>query len=159
MSVLLKCMMTRSGLTHVLGHTLWQISEHHLLKGVTWLRGYYANISPKGILYICNGGQRVGAVHVNLTPLISRDTLVIDSSGPARSRRVGPVIYIHIYIHAEVFYTAGHLCMLVNTPCYMHKLQKDITSACDIHSVTWICFNRQGDYSYLHLKNLYLLNI
>ncbi len=31
-------------------------------------------------IYLCKGGQRAGAVQVNLTPLISRDALATDAS-------------------------------------------------------------------------------
>ncbi len=46
-----------------------------------------ASSSPQNLGYflllnrwMCNGGQRVDAVQVNLTPLISRDTLATDAT-------------------------------------------------------------------------------
>ncbi len=79
-------------------------------------------------VYICVTGQRVGAVQVNLTPLISRDALATDASSmqfsllvnspdfhagdlgstPAGERDPLQIYkYIYIYIYIQYF-----LCVL-----------------------------------------------
>ncbi len=52
-------------------------------------------------LYICNGGQ-IGAVQVNLTPLISSDTLATDASELVRPPPIQEIVgYIHTHTHTH----------------------------------------------------------